>query len=79
MNVKEEFLARGKFKVGNGMHTTFWEESWLGDKPLAEQYPNLYNIIHHKNVTISIVLGSVPLNISFQRNLLGNTWEGGCT
>jgi hypothetical protein len=41
MNVKEDFLARGKFKVGNGMNTRFWEDSWLGDKPLAEKYPNL--------------------------------------
>jgi hypothetical protein len=35
MNVKYDFLARGEFVVGNGLSTRFWEDSWLGDKPLA--------------------------------------------
>jgi hypothetical protein len=48
MNVKEEFFSRGSFKVGNGLDTRFWEDVWLGDKPLAQQYPSLYNIVQHK-------------------------------
>jgi hypothetical protein len=39
MRVKEDFFSRGTFKVGNGENTRFWEDTWLGDKPLAQQYP----------------------------------------
>jgi hypothetical protein len=31
MKVKEEFLTRGSFVVGNGMNTRFLEDIWLGD------------------------------------------------
>jgi hypothetical protein len=49
MEVKDEFLQQGSFVVGNGLSTRFWEDTWLGKKPLAEEYPSLYNIDHHKN------------------------------
>jgi hypothetical protein len=75
MKVKEEFLTRGSFVVGNGMNTRFWEDIWLGDKSLAEEYPSLYNIVNHKNVTVENVLAANPLNISFRRTLNGNKWE----
>nr|CCI55354.1 PH01B019A14.23 [Phyllostachys edulis] len=31
-------------KVKNGMQTRFWEDIWLGDTPLKNQYPILYNV-----------------------------------
>jgi hypothetical protein len=48
MNVKGEFFSRLSFKVRNALDTRFWEDVWLGDKPLAQQYPSLYNIVQHK-------------------------------
>jgi hypothetical protein len=48
MKVKEKFFARGNFKVGNGENTRFWEDTWLGDKPLSMQYPPLYGIVQRK-------------------------------
>jgi hypothetical protein len=65
MEVKQEFFSRGFFKVGNGSSTRFWEDIWLGKTSLAQQYPSLYNIAHHKNVTVAQVLGQSPLNITF--------------
>jgi hypothetical protein len=41
---------------------------------LAQQYPSLYNIVHHKNVTVAHVLAQTPLNISFRWVLNGNKW-----
>ena len=41
MKVKEDFFSRGSFTIGNGMNTSFWEDTWLGDTPLAQQYPML--------------------------------------
>ncbi|GJW65323.1 RNA-directed DNA polymerase, eukaryota [Tanacetum coccineum] len=31
-----------KKKVGNGVHTFFWEDSWLTESPLMYVYPRLY-------------------------------------
>jgi predicted phosphoadenosine phosphosulfate sulfurtransferase len=50
------------------------EDVWMGDVPLSHQYAALYNIVHDKNVLVSIVLASEPLNISFRRGLNDNKW-----
>jgi hypothetical protein len=47
---------------------------WLGDAPLSHQYPALYNIIQHKNVLVSTVLATQPINITFRRGLNDNKW-----
>jgi hypothetical protein len=39
MGVKNEFFNRGSFCVGDGTRTRFWEDSWLGDTSLENQYP----------------------------------------
>ena len=71
MRVKEDFFSRGYFKIGDGANTRFWEDTWLGDSPLASQYPSLYNIMNHKNVLVAQVLAQTPLNIGFRRVLSG--------
>jgi hypothetical protein len=55
--------------VGNGETVCFWENTWLGESPLAIQYPSLYNIVQRKNVLVSSVLEQTPLNIAFRRTL----------
>ena len=55
MRMKREFFSKGYFKVGNGASVRFWEDVWLEDLPLAQQYPSLYNIVQHKNVLVSTV------------------------
>jgi hypothetical protein len=63
MRVKDDFFSRGFFKVGNGSDTRFWEDIWLGDTSLAQQYPVLSNIVH----LVATVLAQNPLNIAFRR------------
>ena len=75
MNVKDDFFNRGHFRVGNGKNTSFWEDTWLGDRPLSEEYPSLFNIVRRKNVTVEDALSSTPLNIGFRRALIGNKWN----
>jgi hypothetical protein len=75
MNVKDDFFSRGSFVVGNGLGTRFWEDKWLGDKTLAEEYPTLYNIVYHKNVTVNSVMNSTPTNIGFRRTLNPLNWD----
>jgi hypothetical protein len=70
-----EFFARGFFKVGCGSAVRFWEDVWLGDSLLANQYPSLYNIVQHKNVLVATVLAQSPLNICFRRGLNDHKWN----
>ena len=72
MRTKEDFFGRGSFKIGNGMNTRFWEDIWLGDTFLAQQYPVLYNIIQGKQVLVANILSNTTLNITFHRSLMGN-------
>ena len=55
-----------------GVVPVFWEDSWPGTRPLSSQYPLLYNIVQHKNVTVAHVLSNAPLNIIFRRALTGD-------
>ena len=36
--VKEDTIFK---EVGNGVDTRFWEDVWLGDRPLADRFPRL--------------------------------------
>ena len=76
MKVKEEFFARGSFSVKNGESTRFWEDTWLGNKPLSHQYPSLFRIVRRKEVSVASVLGNAPPpNLSFRRTLTGARWD----
>jgi hypothetical protein len=59
MGVKEAFFSRGSLVLGNGKSIRFWEDTWLGDTPLENQYPSLFNIVRRKNVTVADALGMV--------------------
>jgi hypothetical protein len=40
-------------KIGNGCHTSFWLDSWLGNKPLLIQFPALFSHVQHPNMTVA--------------------------
>jgi hypothetical protein len=69
MKVKDEFFKRGSFVVNSGESASFWEDIWLGNRPLADQYPSLYSIVRNKNVTVTATMTTTPLNIGFRRSL----------
>jgi hypothetical protein len=76
MGVKHDFFSLdGYFKIGNGATVRFWEDVWMGDLPLAQQYSFLYNIVQHKSVSVSTVLAHTPINISFRRGLNDHKWS----
>uniref|UniRef100_A0A453CTJ0 Uncharacterized protein n=1 Tax=Aegilops tauschii subsp. strangulata TaxID=200361 RepID=A0A453CTJ0_AEGTS len=74
MRTKDLFFCRVKFLVGNGMLTRFGEDTWLGETPLAVQYPTLYNIVQRKEVYVGTVFQTIPLDIQFRRALVGERW-----
>ena len=69
------FFQRVRLNIGNGNGTRFWNDTWLGEMPLALQYPTLYNIVQRKEAYVAIVLQTVPLNIQFRRSLVGECWN----
>jgi hypothetical protein len=75
MGVKDDLFKRGSFVIGDGLGTHFWEDVWLGNISLANQYPILYNIVKTKNVLVADVLNQYPLNIRFNRLLVGDKWD----
>jgi hypothetical protein len=72
MHIKDEVLSKGCFNINDGTGTRFSEDTWLGDKPLKDTYPSLYHIARDRKVTISKVMSSIPLNVSFRRSLMDN-------
>jgi len=48
MKVKNDFLKFGSFTIKDGPQIRFWEDVWLGNRSLREQYPQLYNITRKK-------------------------------
>ena len=75
MKVKDDFFRRGNFIIGDGLNTRFWKDTWLGDSPLAHQYPTLFNIVHRKQVSVAETLTGTSVNISFRRSLTRDKWD----
>jgi len=71
MNVKDIFMGFGSFKVKDGSQSQFWFDTWVGNKPLKDIFPALFNIVRRKQDSVAQVHSSSPLNISFRRNLVG--------
>jgi len=71
MLVKDQCMRLVNFKLGDGSQIIFLEDIRLGNLPLKQHYPNLYNVIRKKEATVSGILISVPLNVSFRREIIG--------
>jgi hypothetical protein len=71
MASKKIFFRHGTFSINDGSLIRFWEDIWLDNAPLREQYPALYNIVHHKGDTIAKVMATSPPDETFRRDLLG--------
>jgi hypothetical protein len=58
--MKKYFFGHGSFSIRDGSEIRFWEDKWLGNSTLREQYPALYSVVRHKGDTIAHLLGSSP-------------------
>jgi hypothetical protein len=78
MATKKHFFGHGTFSIKDGSEIRFWEDNWLGNTSLREQYPALYAIVLHKGDTLAQVLEANPPNMTFRRNLFAPrlvSWE----
>jgi hypothetical protein len=72
MASKKFFFPHGTFSINDGSQIRFWEDTWLDNVPLRDQYPALYSIVRYKSDTIAKVMATSPPAVSFRRDLLGN-------
>lgn len=63
-----------RVNLGNGRNTSFWNDIWLGDKPLSEHLPILYSHFASLKTPVQAVL-STPLRPLFQPRLSPQTNE----
>lgn len=49
---KEHVFSLCRINLGNGENVRFWEDRWVGYKPLKNIFPVLYNICFDKNTNI---------------------------
>jgi hypothetical protein len=71
MALKKFFFRCGTLSINDGSQIWFWEDIWLDNAPLWEQYPDLYNIVRHKGDTIAKIMATSPPDVTFIRDLLG--------
>lgn len=64
-------------KVGDGLMTSFWFETWIGDTPLMAQYPRLFQVSEQSNSKVgemgTWVDGEWVCDLKWRRNLF--VWE----
>ncbi|KAG9442593.1 hypothetical protein H6P81_018447 [Aristolochia fimbriata] len=54
----DEFRNRIRWAVGNGQHTLFWRDIWLGSVPLRISHPSLCRVAALPDATVLGTLGS---------------------
>ncbi|GJR81092.1 hypothetical protein Tco_0151877 [Tanacetum coccineum] len=57
-------------KVGNGETTKFWDDIWIGSKPLKLLFPRIYALDNIKDATICMKLNEPSLDNNFRRKAL---------
>ena len=72
MKVKRAFLRFGTFHIKNRSQMRFWEDTWLGNRPLRHKYPQFYNIVRKKQHTVGEVLSTLNPNLTWYRDLIGS-------
>ena len=43
------------FAIGDGSRVRFWEDTWCGESPICDIFPNLYMVAVSKGVTVADV------------------------
>ncbi|GKC64066.1 hypothetical protein Tco_1096664 [Tanacetum coccineum] len=58
-------------KVGNSESTKFWDDIWIGSKPLKLLFPRIYALDNIKDATICMKLNEPSLDNNFRRSIRG--------
>ncbi|GJY67846.1 RNA-directed DNA polymerase, eukaryota [Tanacetum coccineum] len=69
-----DFLSFCNKRIGDGLNTRFWLDTWKGDKPFRVAFPRLFALESNGQVSVAEKLGA-SLNISFRREVRGGLEE----
>jgi hypothetical protein len=72
LSLRETLFKYCKMVVGNDCRTSFWKNCWIGDGPLAVNFPILFDLALDKDVTVNKVLSSNFEALSFRRRMTGD-------
>ncbi|GKB41933.1 RNA-directed DNA polymerase, eukaryota, reverse transcriptase zinc-binding domain protein, partial [Tanacetum coccineum] len=53
--------------VGNGKNSLFWDDVWMGDTTLKEQYPRVYALETCKSISVANKLAHSSVEVSLRR------------
>lgn len=53
VSIKNAFAGSIKYWVGSSNKVLFWHDTWVGDRPLAVQFPNLYRCARDTKAKVS--------------------------
>jgi hypothetical protein len=70
MKVKHIYLQGREYRVGNRKSTSFWLDTWLGEKPLCLRYPYLYDLSSKQKCSVHEVAMNI-WNVDFRIRLHG--------
>ncbi|GKA08064.1 RNA-directed DNA polymerase, eukaryota, partial [Tanacetum coccineum] len=55
-------------KIGNGVHTHFWEETWKGDAAFKTLFPRIYALDLFKDISVAEKMAHPSISFSFRRD-----------
>ncbi|GKA15791.1 RNA-directed DNA polymerase, eukaryota [Tanacetum coccineum] len=64
-----DFVSHCKKRVGNGLKTRFWFDTWAADQPLRSKFPRLFVLETDKESTVASKLSLVSIDVSFRRSV----------
>lgn len=73
--MKNVFYRYAKKKLGDEKNTRFWEDVWIDDKALKDEYPRLYDLCFDHDITTAEAILKGWMGFKFRRTLLGGTLE----
>nr|GEV69851.1 RNA-directed DNA polymerase, eukaryota [Tanacetum cinerariifolium] len=66
-----DFLSHCKIRVGNGLNTRFWLDTWIMDLPLSIRFPRIYALERIKDMFNTFSLDATWLNLSSKEFAVG--------
>ncbi|GKD04882.1 RNA-directed DNA polymerase, eukaryota, reverse transcriptase zinc-binding domain protein, partial [Tanacetum coccineum] len=71
LNKGIDLLGYIKKKIGNGVNTNFWDDTWKGNTPLRIMFPRMYSLESAKTILVAAKLALPNLCSSFRRTPRG--------
>ncbi|GKC59272.1 hypothetical protein Tco_1086870 [Tanacetum coccineum] len=65
-----DIFSHCRIRIGNGVHTCFWKDFWIGDTRLQGMFPRLYALESYKDISVADKIRA-PLYTSFRRDVRG--------